>query len=110
MNGIEKILMVAAFAAIFTGAGSLAYQIYKMTVLDAEARGLKHPKFWGFFALSSNSSGLIAYLLGRRKYPVTCMTGEIESEIRSRKKKAYVSLVFVSAVTVAVVISSFMVS
>ena len=40
------------FAIIFVfmvllGGLTLSYQIFKLVALDAESRGLKHPKLWG---------------------------------------------------------------
>lgn len=78
------------------GVGELIYQIYKMIALDAAGRGLKHPKFWGFFALSgNNSSGLLLYLLGRRNYPLH-LTESDHTEMERRKKKAAIGLVFLA--------------
>lgn len=95
---------------VFLGTISLAYQIYRLTELDARCRGLKHPKFWGFFSLSGNngSGGLILYLIGRRKYPITISTSE-QKEMSSRKQKAGVSLLFLAVgaiVLFAVLINS----
>lgn len=86
---------------MFLGVGELVCQLYKMIVIDAEGRGLKHPKFWGFFALSgNNSSGLLLYLLGRRNYPRT-LTRAAEEEMENRRKKALVGLVFLAVGAVA---------
>lgn len=62
---------------VLLSAFSLMYQIFKMVVLDAESRGLKHPKFWGIFSLGGNhgSGGLLLYLIGRNRYP-SAMTDE----------------------------------
>jgi hypothetical protein len=65
------------------------FQIYQMTVIDATARGLKHPKFWGVFTMSgNNSSGLLMYLIGRRKYPIVNMSESNSKELEKRKKGA----------------------
>lgn len=50
------------FAIIFVfmvllGGLTLSYQIFKLVALDAESRGLKHPKLWGMFSLSGNQGG-----------------------------------------------------
>ena len=75
--GWNQIAAVASGAIALVGAICTAWQIYQMTVSDAKARGLKHPKFWGFWAMNgNNSSGLILYLIGRRKYPVQNMSIE----------------------------------
>ena len=81
---------------VLLGMFTLAYQIYKLTELDARCRGLKHPKLWGLFSLSGNngSGGLILYLIGRRKYPITINEDEL-AQMTSRKKRAGVSLIFI---------------
>lgn len=40
-------LIVLVFISLL-GASTLAYQVFKMTELDAKSRGFKHPKAWGF--------------------------------------------------------------
>ena len=69
--GKEGIFGIVFFSVMLVGAVNTVWQIYKIVGLDAESRGLKHPRLWGFFAANTNgSSGLILYLIGRRKYPV----------------------------------------
>lgn len=97
---------IISFSIMFVGVVGTAYQIYRMTVLDAESRGLKHPKFWGFFALGgNNSSGLIMYLIGRRKYPVINLSDAGRKEMNRRKKTVGAGLVFLAAGAVGLVIS-----
>lgn len=89
---------------VMLGAFTLAYQIFRMTELDARSRGLKHPKFGGFFALSGKGSGgIILYLLGRRKYPSSMSTAD-KLEMNSHKKKAGVSLIFLTVSTIVLFI------
>ena len=84
--GWNQIAAVASGAIALVGAICTAWQIYQMTVSDAKARGLKHPKFWGFWAMNgNNSSGLILYLIGRRKYPFQNMIIEDKEKIKTRK-------------------------
>lgn len=65
------VLAVIFGAAAVVGAMETVYQIYRLTVMDAAARGLKHPKLWGLLAANgNNSSGLLLYLIGRRNYPL----------------------------------------
>ncbi|MFQ6861090.1 MAG: hypothetical protein ACLROI_07720 [Beduini sp.] len=82
---------------VLMGAFALAYQIFRLTELDAKCRGLKHPKWWGLFSLSGNngSGGLILYLIGRRKYPIT-MNNEEKTLMNSRKKRAGAALIFMA--------------
>ncbi|NEU05644.1 hypothetical protein [Clostridium senegalense] len=92
-------LIVLMFIEIL-GASTLAYQVFKMTELDAISRGLKHPKFWGIFSLSGNGGGgLLLYLIGRRKYP-SFMSNADRLIMESRKKKAGVSLSFLAVSTI----------
>ena len=43
-----NIVLAVIFGAVaVVGGAETIYQIYKLTVLDAAARGLKHPKLWG---------------------------------------------------------------
>lgn len=89
---------------ILLGAFTLVYQIFKLVVLDAESRGLKHPAFWGIFSLGGNNGGggLILYLLGRNRFPVS-MTDTTKELFNSRKRKAGLSLCFIAIGTVALV-------
>lgn len=59
-------LIVLVFIEIL-GASTLAYQIYKMTELDAASRGLKHPKFWGFFFIEWKWKRWIITIFDRKK-------------------------------------------
>ena len=53
----RNIVLAVIFGAIaVVGAVETLYQIYKLTVIDAEARGLKHPKVWGLLAANGNNS------------------------------------------------------
>ena len=100
-------LLVVFIFIVLLGALTLAYQIFRLTELDAKSRGLKHPTFWGLFSLSGNngSGGLLLYLIGRRKYPSDM--GEEDRKIMfSRKKKAGVSLCFICAGAVGAILLS----
>ena len=68
----KNIVLAVIFGAVaVVGAMETVYQIYRLTVMDAAARGLKHPKLWGLLAANgNNSSGLLLYLIGRRNYPM----------------------------------------
>lgn len=99
----NQMAAVASGAIALVGAICTAWQIYQMTVLDAKARGLKHPKFWGFWAMNgNNSSGLILYLIGRRNYPVSI---EDQEKIETRKKAAGAALVFLALGAIGFVIN-----
>lgn len=93
-NGL--VLAVVSGAIALVGAINTALQIYKMTEIDARARGLKHPRFWAFIAMNgNNSSGLLLYLLGRRKFPLIGMSEADQKEMDTRKKRAGAGLVFI---------------
>ena len=89
---------------VLLGAFSLMYQIFKLVVLDAESRGLKHPNFWGIFSLSGNNGGggLLLYLLGRNRFPAS-MTDTTKELFDSRKRKAGLSLCFIAIGTIALI-------
>lgn len=99
------ILAVMFGAAAVVGAIETVYQIYQLTVIDAAARGLKHPKLWGLLAANgNNSSGLLLYLIGRRKYPVNSMDCRQVEIMEKRKKAAGIGLVFVAVGAIGLVV------
>lgn len=89
-------ILLAIFIAMYLiGVVAIIYQIYKITVVDAKARGIKHPKLMGLLATSGKSSeGIIIYLLHRRKYPIKNITSEEQNEIDRRKKISLVGIIF----------------
>lgn len=97
---------IVCFASFIVGALHAGFQLYKIASLDAEARGLSHPKWWGLLAASgNNSAGLIMYLISRRKHPVINMSEEVIHEIESRKKRAGVGILFLALGTIGCVIT-----
>ncbi len=97
---------IVCFAAIIVGALHVGFQLFKIVSLDAEARGLRHPRLWGLFATSgNNSAGLIMYLISRRKHPVINMSEEVIHEIESRKKRAGAGILFLALGAVGFVIT-----
>lgn len=93
-------------AAVIVGGFFSLYQLYRLVQVDAECRGLKHPKLWGAFAASgNNSSGLLLYLIGRRKYPVQSMTREQKELMEKRKRKIGTGLIFLAAGAIVCVLS-----
>ena len=104
---MEKNMVLAVIfgAAAVVGAIETVYQIYQLTVIDAAARGLKHPKLWGLLAANgNNSSGLLLYLIGRRKYPVNSMDSRQVVIMEKRKKAAGIGLVFVVVGAIGLVV------
>lgn len=93
---MSNVLFVICMAVALVGAIETTYQIYKLTVLDASSRGIKHPRLWGLLATNgNNSSGLLLYLLGRRKYPLKNIDEHQRTLINKRKKSAGIGLLFV---------------
>lgn len=106
---LNIVLAVICGAVALVGAFCVVFQIYHMTVIDATARGLKHPKFWGVFTMSvyhysgNNSSGLLMYLIGRRKYPIVNMSESNSKELEKRKKSAGVGLLFLAIGVIGII-------
>lgn len=89
------IFSIISVAVFIVGVLNVSYQIYKITVIDAKARGLKHPHFWGLFTMNGNNGGgLLLYLIGRRNYPRIDLNEIQYNEIETRKKKIGVGIVF----------------
>lgn len=92
---MNYILLTIFIAIYLIGIIATVYQVYKITVVDAKARNIKHPKLMGLLATSGKSSeGLILYLLHRRKYPIKSITKEEQNEIDRRKKIVLAGIVF----------------
>ena len=101
---MSNVLFVMCMAVTLVGAIETTYQIYKLTVLDASSRALKHPRLWGLFAINgNNSSGLLLYLLGRRKYPIKDIDDHQKILMNKRKKSAGVGLLFVVIGTIGLI-------
>ena len=105
---VQIVLHTATADAVYEmmnkGLVDIVFQIYHMTVIDATARGLKHPKFWGVFTMSgNNSSGLLMYLIGRRKYPIVNMSESNSKELEKRKKSAGVGLLFLAIGVIGII-------
>ena len=89
---VKSILAIICAAIALVGGIETVYQIYRLTVIDATIRGLKHPKLWGLLASNgNNSSGLLLYLIGRRNYPID---SNQKTKMIQRKKAAGISLCF----------------
>ena len=100
------IVLSAVFGAFaIVGAVQTVYQIYKMAVMDATARGLKHPKLWGILAANGNNSCLLLYLIARRDYPIISMSGDQMALMEKRKKSVGVGLVFITVGVIGIIVS-----
>lgn len=108
-NNFYIVLMAVCAATLITGAFACAYELYRIVSSDAEARGLKHPKLWAVFAINgNNSSGLLPYLIYRRKHPYVQMTAKRREEIERRKKRFLAGLVFLAVGAIGMMCLSFM--
>ena len=93
----NMVLAVIFGAAEVVGGAETVYQMYMLSVLDAAARGLEHPKLWGLLAANgNNSSGLLLYLIQRRNYPLKSTDGEQLQLMEKRKKSAGIGLAFMA--------------
>ncbi|MCW6701749.1 hypothetical protein NH288_06575 [Anaerococcus sp. NML200537] len=91
---IKLIIMVISGAVFVVGAFFLQYNIYQMTQIDAKARGLKHPKLLGVLNISGNNGNafLLAYLIGRKKYPIQNISRKDLADLELYKKKSFLAL------------------
>ena len=96
---LNIVLAVICGAVALVGTFCVVFQIYHMTVIDATARGLKHPKFWGVFTMS----GLLMYLIGRRKYSIVNMSESNSKELEKRKKTAGIGLLFLAIGVIGII-------
>ena len=106
MDKLYIVFAAVGAAAVIVGSFSCVYQLYRLVQVDAACRGLKHPRLWGLFAASGNGqSGLILYLIGRRKYPVLSMSEGQRDDMARRKKRFGVGLAFLALGAAACVLS-----
>ena len=73
--------------------------------IRCKSKRLKAPEILGILGDGNNSSGLILYLIGRRKYPVQNMSIEDQEKIETRKKAAGAALVFMTFGAIGFVIN-----
>ena len=91
---IKLIIMIISGAVFVVGGFILQYNIYKMTQIDAKARGLKHPRLLGVLNISGNNGNALslAYLIGRKKYPIQNTPTKDLTDLKSYKKKSLLAL------------------
>lgn len=103
------VFTAAGAAAVIVGGIFSTYQIYRLVQTDAECRGMKRPGLWGLFSVSGNGqTGLLLYLIVRRRHPVVSMSGEQKALMGKRKKKFGAGLVFLAVGAVVCVMSLFL--
>lgn len=98
------VIAIILLFMVLLGAFTLGYQVFQLVVLDAQSRGLKHPKFWGIFSLGGNNGGggLVLYLIGRNRFP-SHMTDTARKTCDSRKRKSALSLCFIAVGTIGLI-------
>lgn len=102
MDWNKNIFALICGGVAFVGAVNISYQIYKMTIIDATARGLKRPKLWGLLAM--NKSNVLIYIISRRKYPIIHMSDADYKNIETRKKTIKIGLIFLVVGTIGLLI------
>ncbi len=106
MNHLYIVFAAVGAAGVIVGSFFCVYQIYRLVQVDAECRGLKHPRLWGLLAASGNGqTGVLLYLVGRRKHPVLSMSEGQRDDMGRRKKRFGVGLVFLTLGAVICVLS-----
>lgn len=101
-----SVLMMIGLAILLVGSICFAHRLYEIVQIDARARGFRHPKTWGLFSISSNNgSGLLLYLIRRRKYPIIELSKEDAKRIEKCKKAISAAIIFVAAGTILIVVS-----
>lgn len=93
---VRLLMMICGAALTIFGGIQLARMIYQLTVMDAQARQLPHPRFWGIFNISGNNSSgnILLYLLGRRRFPIKDASSLDPQRVTDCKKQARLALVF----------------
>ena len=101
---LNIVLAVICGAVALVGAFCVVFQIYLMTLIEESSILLKHKILCGFFEMNlNNSSGLLMYLIGRRKYPIINMSENNAKELEKRKKSAGVGLVFLAIGVIGII-------
>lgn len=104
----QKILFVMTGAVMLVGAISFQYQLYQIVKLDAETRGIPHPKLWGVVSSGvGKGDGLLSYFIRRKKFPVIKKSENNSHEIFQRKRRAFVSICFFAVGTIGLLFTMF---
>ena len=101
-----NVLIMIGAAIMLVGAICFAYRLYEIVQIDARSRGFKHPKTWGLCSISSNNgSGLLLYLIKRRKYPIIELSKEDMERFEKSKKAISAAIIFVATGAILIVVS-----
>lgn len=102
----ESVLIIIGAAILLVGSICFAHRLYEIVQIDARARGFRHPKTWGLCSiLSNNNSGLLLYLIKRRKYPIIELSKEDMERIEKSKKAISAAIIFVATGAILIVVS-----
>ena len=97
MDKLYIVSAAAGAAAVIVGSFFCVCQLYRLVQVDAECRGLKHPKLWGLFGVS-----------GTEEFSVLSMTEEQRSAIAGHKRRFGVGLSFLAVGAIVCVLSMFL--
>ncbi len=106
MEQFKFIAVTIGAAAMLVGISGIIWQLLKLVEIDADSRGLKHPKLWGIIATGgNNSSGLLYYFIVRKKHPVIKLSEPDKNKMEKYKKGAGVGLIFLAAGAIVCMLS-----
>lgn len=92
-----NLLVLIGLAILLVGIAFTWYQLYQLLALDADLRGIPHPKGTAFFLSSGQrGEGLLAYLLYRKRFPLTRISPEKQARSLRLKKLACVGIAFMA--------------
>ena len=101
-----SVLMVIGLAILLVGSICFEHRLYEIVQIDARSRGFRHPKTWGLCSISSNNgSGLLLYLIKRRKYPIIELSKEDMERIEKGKKAISAAIIFVATGAILIIVS-----
>lgn len=103
----NNILSVIFALISFSGLICITYEIYQLVVKDAKSRRIKHPKLWGLFSISgNNSSGLLLYLLKRKKHPISKLNENNLKEIQKNKQSLKIGIILLIIGIIGIICSN----
>lgn len=97
-------LFISALLISFVSSILLVVQIYHLVLLDANSRGIQHPRFWALFSASSQGgNGILIYLLKRRGY-LKSMSAEDRVKAEQFKRRIWFLLLMSFSAMIFVII------
>lgn len=84
----------------------MAYQIFQIVLIDAQARGIERPRFWAWLAAGGqHAEGILLYLFKRKNYLSKQLAPDQQEKINLAKQKAKVSILFMDLAVVIFLIT-----